>query len=113
MGANDFVRGGALEKYLNEHPNTQVNPPVEYYWAVLSSMANHKRSAEYRFRRILDKYDGSEYAPLAWVGLIDLLDDKGLRNEVIDEGNDFLEKYANHPKADMIKKKILFLQHGY
>lgn len=110
---SDFIHSGRFEKFLDAHPNPQVNPRLEYYWGTLLSLANHRTSAEYRFRRVRDQYPGSAYAPLAWVELIELIDDDGDRKAVLSESNSFLEKFRDHSKADFIKRKITYLQHGY
>jgi len=110
----NFVQGGQFEKYLDAHRNPQVNPAVEYYWGMLLDFTGHKRSAVYRLSKVVEKYPKSEYAPLAWAESIQVLDDLGDRGKVLEESKKFLNSdYACHPKAEIIKRKIEFIEHGY
>lgn len=110
---NDFVVSGRFEKFMDTHPNEHINPAVDYYWAMLASLANHNIPAKYHALRVMEKYPESPYAPKAWVEIINMLYDEENRPRVIEEGNKFLEKYPDHPRADLVRKKIVFLQQGY
>jgi len=110
----DFVQSGQFEKYLDSHPNPEFNPQVEYYWGMGLSMSNRKQMAAYRLSRVVEKYPKSEYAPLAWAEYIQVLDDMGDRPKVLEEAKKFLESdYASHPKAEIIRKKLRLIEHGY
>ena len=109
-----FVQSGQFEKYIDTHPNGSLNPVVEYYWGMLLNFANHKESAVYRFSRVVEKYPKSEYAADAWVECIEVLDDMGDRNRVLEESKKFMQsEYANSSKADLIKRKIAVIEHGF
>ncbi|MHB9155313.1 MAG: tetratricopeptide repeat protein [Endomicrobiales bacterium] len=107
-----FVQSGRFEQYLDGHPNPQVNSQVEYYWGITLALAGHRDSARYRFKRVCTNYPDAEYAPLAWAELITMDYEENARSAVIDEGGKFLKKYPAHPKAEMIRKKVTFLQYG-
>jgi hypothetical protein len=109
----NFVQSGQLERYLDSNPNPTVNPAVEYYWGMLLSFANHNQSAVYRFTRVIAKYPKSEYAPLAWVEYIETLDNMGDRAKTIEQSKIFLQsEYADHPKAEIVRKKVKFYEQG-
>jgi hypothetical protein len=109
-----FIQSGQLDRYLDANPNPSVNPAVEYYWGMILDFANHKQSAVYRFSRVAAKYPKSEYAPLAWAESIETLDDMNDRKRVIEESEKFINsQYASHPKAEKIRRKLMFIQHGY
>jgi hypothetical protein len=104
---NDFVRGGGLEKYLDEHPNPAFNSQLEYYWGRGLELAARTDSACYRYKRVFEKYPDTENAPLALDAYIELLDSRNTnRSLVLEYSKKFLEKYPNHPKAELIKRKI-------
>ncbi len=109
----DYVASGRFERYMDAHPNARINPAVDYYWAMLASLANRSVSAKYHAGRVLKLYPDTPYAPKAWAEYINVLYDEDNKNKVLEEGEKFLEKYPNHPRAAIIRKKILFLQHGY
>ena len=110
----NFVQSGQLEKYFDTHPNPELNPVVEYYWGMLLNAANKDKSAAYRFHRVVEKYPKSEYAPRAWAEYIELLDNMGDRGKVLEESKKFLEsEYASSPKAEIIKRKIGIIEHGF
>lgn len=107
------VQSGNFEKYLDAHPAPALNSTVEYYWGMLLNMADRKQSAAYRLHRVVEKYPKSEYAPLAWVEYIDILDDMGNRARTIEESKKFLQsEYSDHPKAEMIRKKLKYFEQG-
>jgi outer membrane protein assembly factor BamD (BamD/ComL family) len=108
-----FVRSGRMDDYLDRHPNPQLNAPLEYYWGVLLELVSHTSSAEYRFERVQDKYPKSEYAPLAWSEIIEMLDGQGKHDQVVLEGKKFLVTYPQHPKAELIRRKIAVIEDGY
>jgi outer membrane protein assembly factor BamD (BamD/ComL family) len=109
-GARDAVRSGRLERFLDAHPQASRNAAIEYYWGVLAGLANRELAAEYRFLRVMEKYPETTYAPLAWAERIDLLFDRGNRPLVLQESTQFLEKYSSHPKADIIRKRVYYIQ---
>ena len=109
----DYVVSGRFERFMDTHPNASINPAIDYYWTVLASLADHRESAKYHAGRVLEKYPESSYAPKAWAERINVLYAEDKKNEVLDEGSKFLEKYPDHPRAEIIRKRILFLQHGY
>jgi len=105
-----LVQSGAVERYLDAHPNPALNPQVEYYWGVLLDLANHSQSAMYRYHRVVDKYPRSSSAPLAWVASIELLDDS---RKALAESERFLAAYPDHPKAELVRRKISIIKNGY
>ena len=108
-----FVQSGQFQNFLDKHPNSTVNPTIEYYWGMTLAVASHRESASYRFQRIIAKYPKSEYAPLAWIEYIAVLDDMGDRGKMLEEARKFMQSdYATHPKAEIIRKKIAFAEHG-
>jgi len=108
-----FVRSGGFDRYLDAHPNQALNPAVEYYWGMTLGLADRKESAAYRFTRVTEKYPKSDYAALAYIEYIETLDNMGDRARTIEECKKFLESdYANHPKAEIIRKKLKFFEQG-
>ena len=106
----NFVKSGKFERYLDNHPNEALNSSIEYYWTLTLELAGRVDSAKYRYQRIMEKYPDTEYAPLAWFALIEGMDEGGSRGLVLDECNKFIEKYPTHPKSDVLRKKITFIQ---
>jgi hypothetical protein len=110
----DFIHSGGFERYLDTHYNAYINPAVEYCWGMVLNLADRKQSAGYRFSRVAAKYPKSEYAPLAWAEYIEILDGLGDRSKMLEESKKFMESdYATHPKAEIIKRKIALIEHGY
>lgn len=107
---SDFIESGRFEKYLDSHPNPDLNSQIEYYWAFILNKANHKVSAKYRYERVISKYPQTEIVPSAWIDLIEVLNDLGKRREAINECRRFLEKYESHPKAALVRIRITFLE---
>lgn len=58
----NFVQSGQFERFLDAHPNTAINPVIEYYWGMLLELASHDKGAAYRLYRVKEKYPKSEYA---------------------------------------------------
>jgi TolA-binding protein len=109
-----FVQSGKFEQYLDAHPDNSINPQVEYYWGMMSSFADHKQSAVYRLLRVVAKYPKSQYASDAWIECILILDDMGDRPRVIEESKKFLKsEYASMPRAELIKRKLSVMEHGF
>jgi TolA-binding protein len=113
MWLKNFVSSGQLDKYLDTHPNDSVNAPVEYYWGMLLQLCNHEQSAKYRLARVMAKYPKTDYAPRAMFDYVDLLDTEGDRNGVLEQGQKFLEQYPEHSQAEIIRKKISIIEHGF
>lgn len=108
-----FVQSGQFEKFLDANPNNSLNPCVEYCWGMLLNLADHKDSALYRLSRVVSKYPKSTFAPDAWSEKIEILDDMGLKNRVMEEAKSFMQSdYASTPKAEVIKRKISIIEHG-
>ncbi|HBU69075.1 MAG TPA: hypothetical protein DEE98_01685 [Elusimicrobia bacterium] len=105
-----FAKSGHLQAFLDSHPNTVVNPQLEYYWAVGLELSGREDSAVRRYARVLEKYPDSEYAPLAWFASIDYFDSMGNRPMVTEEGQKFLDKYPDHPKSELIRKKLEYIK---
>jgi outer membrane protein assembly factor BamD (BamD/ComL family) len=110
IGARDADRNGAFERFLDTHPHPQRNAAIEYYWGILVGLANHAQSAHYRLHRVVEKYPQTRYAPLAWAELIDRLFDEGKRPQVLEESAKFLSQYPDHFKAEIIKKRVYYIQ---
>jgi TolA-binding protein len=109
-----FVQSGNLEKYLDAHPNESINPSVEYYWGMMLNFADRKDSAVYRLSRVVSKYPKSKYAADAWIECILILDDMGNRSRVLEEAKSFMQsEYSNSPRAEVIKRKIAVIEHGF
>jgi len=108
----DYVHKGNVERLLDAHPSATRNAPIEYYWAETLRLINHDESAIYHFRRIIKKYPDSAYAPLAWVDIIDIFDDRNDREGVFREAAAFMAEYPDHSKVGYVQKKINFLKYG-
>ena len=106
----DAAQKGRIDRYLDTHPNVKFNSTVEYYWGSLLELAQHAKSAQYRYRRVMERYPESKYAPNAWVAYIQLIDDD--RQKVVAESKRFIETYASHPKAELLRKKLLVMEQG-
>ena len=112
VGLKDFIRSGECDAVL-DRLKPSISAPIEYYWGVLLEMANRDQSALYRFGRVREKYEKTPYAPLAWAEQIEILDDKGDRNGVMEEGKQFLAAYPDHPRAEIIRRKLVVIENGY
>ena len=109
-----YVKSGNLEKYLDAHPSESINPSVEYYWGMMLNFADHKDSAVYRLSRVVSRYPQSSYAGDAWIECILILDDMGNRPRVLEEAKSFLQsEYSNNPRAEVIRRKIAVIEHGF
>lgn len=108
----DFIKSGKLEKFLDNHPNPSINSAIEYYWGMALTLSGHKESAKYRFGRMVKIYPKSKYTPLAWEECITIFDEENNNSKILEEGNKFLEIYPDHPKAQVIRKKMAVIQHG-
>jgi hypothetical protein len=109
-----YVQSGGLEKFLDTHRNDSLNPAIEYYWGILLSLTDSKGSAVYRLSRVVSKYPKSSFAGDAWVECIEVIDDMGDRPRVVEEANRFMQsEYANNPRADIIKRKLAIIEHGF
>jgi TolA-binding protein len=106
------MHNGALERFLDAHPSAVRNAAVEYYWGVALRYTHHNSSAIYRFRRVIEKYPDTAHAPLAWVDVIDIIDERNDRTGVFREAAQFIAAYPDHSKAEYVKKKVYFLQNG-
>jgi hypothetical protein len=109
--AKDFVQSGRLEKYLDKHPNPALNEHIEYFWGMALSMAGHNDSALYRLQRAATKYDVPAAAD-AMADYIKVLEDTGHREKMLEQADVFLDKYPNHDKADIIRRKIAYFRQG-
>jgi hypothetical protein len=110
--AKGFVQSGQLERYLDTYANPAMNAKIEYYWGMLLEFANHDRSALYRLERVTKKYADLPEGSDAWAAYIQLLDSTGSRAAALQQAQLFLEKFPNHAKAEVIRKKISFYTHG-
>lgn len=110
--ATDYAKEGRVERFLDAHPSSQRNAPVEYYWAMALRLMHNAPAAIYRYRRVVKKYPDTAYAPLAWIEIIDIYYEDNNRESVFREAEQFLAAYADHPKAELVRKKVYFLQSG-
>jgi hypothetical protein len=108
-----FVGSGECDRFLDRHFTAATKAPVEYYAGVLLSLAYHKRAAVYRFNRVMERYPKSEYAPDAWVEMIETFEDLGDRDAVVRECRKFLAACPDHVKARLIRKKLDVIEYGY
>lgn len=110
---NDFTRSGKLEVFFDEHPNPSFNSKVEYVLALMTDLANKKNSAELRYRRIIEVYPDQAVTPSAWANMIEIIDDRGDQKRVFEEAQKFVDKYPNDERAELFKKKMSIIQHGF
>lgn len=109
-----FVQNGGLERYIDAHPGRASNPAVEYYWGMAMNIAGRQQSALHRLARVTEKYPKSEYAPVAWIEYIEIIDRSGDKKKVLEESKAFIASdYAEHPRAEIIKRRISVIEHGY
>jgi hypothetical protein len=110
---NDFTRTGKLEVFFDEHPNPSLNSKVEYVLALLTDLSNKKVSAELRYRRIVALYPDQSVTASAWANMIEILDNQGDQKRVMEEAQKFVEKYPDDERAELLKKKMSIIQHGF
>jgi outer membrane protein assembly factor BamD len=67
----------------------------EYETARLYTTMEYYRSAMFYFDDVIEKYHDTEYAPLAFIGKVQLLMSRKKYNDAFTEANRFLEKYPN------------------
>ncbi|MBN1621048.1 MAG: hypothetical protein JW871_00470 [Endomicrobiales bacterium] len=111
--ARNFIVSGRFEIFLDNHPNPQLNSKIEYYWASALSLFNHRETAKYRYKRIIDKYPETIYHPLAWFEYINVLEVSGQKNEAVREAAKFIENYPEHSKTRIVQKKLEIMKYGY
>ena len=109
---NDFLRSGKMENFFDSHPKPAFDSKIEYGVAFLADLANHKKSAEKRYKRIMEKYPDEYIAPYAWVDLIELYEENGDKDSELPLAKEFIEKYPNHEKTALIERKISIIEHG-
>lgn len=108
-----FVQSGRFEKYLDKHPNTELNSRIEYFWGVGLRLMGRGKPAEYRLRRAMERYPDREYGGYAWLQLIELYDDTGPISRVKEEIQKFLEKNPDSPESQRLKKRLDVILYGY
>jgi outer membrane protein assembly factor BamD (BamD/ComL family) len=112
LTVTNYVRNGKVEQFLDAHPATLRNAAIEYYWGVGLRYTHYDQAAIFRYRRVIQKYPDTAYAPLAWVDIIDMLDEQKDREGVFREVAQFVVNYPDHPKVEYLRKKVYFLQSG-
>src|SRR3989339_833916 len=106
----DFVRSGGVEKFLDKHYRPDINAPIEYIWAAGLELAAHTDSCLYRYRRIVNKYSKTSYAPLAWASIINIYFNDGRRSLVEEESIKFLEAYPDHNKSEVVRQRVQYIR---
>lgn len=107
-----YIKSGQFEHYLDSHPNPRVNSKIEYYWALMLNMADYKKSAIYRYQRVVTKYPEDEAAPLALAAISGIFYEDGDNNATIEVCEKFLEKYPEHKKSSLIRRRIEFIKNN-
>jgi outer membrane protein assembly factor BamD (BamD/ComL family) len=111
--AKDFVASGKFEKYLDEHSNEKIVPQVEYSWGILLALGSRYEAAIKKYNKVIEKYPKSDLAPLAMAAINDAFYELEQNSNVLAQGKIFLEKYPTHYKAEIIRRRMQFIQHGY
>lgn len=109
---NDFFRSGKMEIFFDNHPKPGIESKIEYGVAFLADLANHKKSSENRYKRIIEKYPDEHIAPYAWVNLVELYEERNDKENELPLAKAFIEKYPDHEKTELIKRKISIIEHG-
>jgi outer membrane protein assembly factor BamD len=81
----------------------------QYDTARLYSTMEYSRSAIFYFDDVIEKYHDTEYAPLAFIGKVELLMSRSKYREAAVEATRFLEKYPNsvlRGRMESLKKDI-------
>jgi TolA-binding protein len=111
--ATNFIRSGDFDKYLDAHPNESIVPPINYGWGLLLSLSSKYEAAINRFNKVIEQYPKSDYAVAAMASINDALYDMNQSAKCVEQGQKFLEQYPNSDRAEIIRRRIQFIQHGY
>jgi outer membrane protein assembly factor BamD len=76
----------------------------EYETARLYATMEYYRSALYYYDDVIEKYHDTEYAPLSFIGKVDLLMSRKKYSEASAEARRFLEKYPNSVLRSRMEK---------
>ena len=111
--AKNFVTSGQFQVFLDEHPNETIVPAVEYDWGLLLAVADRNESAIAKYKKVIEKYPKTDYAASAMAAINDALYEMNQNARCFEQGQAFLEKYPKHDKAEVIRRRMQFIQHGY
>ena len=109
---NGFISGGGFDRYLEDNFNPSFNAKVQYYIGAGMDLAAHTESAMQKYQKVYVQYSETETAPLALFSYIKLLEEQGKTGFVLKAGEIFLARYPDHPKAELVKRKMEIIKHG-
>ena len=104
------IRSGKIDSFLDEHPNPNWVPVLEYYWGQIYSILAKWEKAIYRFKRVVDKFPESKYGHRAQYAIARAYDDSGRRNFAIIEYSKLLEDYPDCEISEISRKRLEYLK---
>jgi outer membrane protein assembly factor BamD (BamD/ComL family) len=104
------VQNGKFDAFLDTHGTKAVNSNIQFYMASACELLHKNDSAKLRFKKVFEKYPDVPLAPLAMAEYISIASVQGGQiAEVYAICRGFMEKYPNHPKAVLIKRRMEIL----
>ncbi|MFA5976460.1 MAG: hypothetical protein WC859_09910 [Elusimicrobiota bacterium] len=102
------VRRGLLLRYLDQHPDPNWVPPVEYYVGQGYYIKQNLTTAATYFIRVADQYPSSSFAEDAYVGYLECIhkENRLSRVELIQKHEDYLVRFPKGNHAENIRVRI-------
>jgi TolA-binding protein len=99
------LQNGSLLRTLDEHPQPQLVPPVEYYIGQGYYLLQDLPEAATFFIRIPQRYPHSSFSDDAYFYYVQCLDDlMAPRSEVAEAYAKYMELYPNGKHADLARQ---------
>jgi TolA-binding protein len=111
--ANNFVRSGGFEKFLDEHPNEAIVAPLEYCWGLLFALSSRHESAITKYEKVIKQYPKSTWAEAAMAAINGSLYELNQNAKCFNQGKAFLAKYPKSDRAEIVRRRMQFIAHGY
>jgi len=108
------LRNGTFLQFLDEHPNPQWVPPVEYCVGQGYYLFQNLEQAATYFIRIPDRYPDSSYVDDAYWGYLQALDDMSAssRTMLIDEYQKYVDRFPRGAHVQSAQNKIDAYKNG-
>lgn len=107
---NYVMKTGKFDKFLNEHPNPDWVPTVEYYIGQFHALFANWDKAIYRFNRVTDKFPDAELIPKIQYALAKTYDNKGAKVPAIKEYMKLIKLYPECKYVQISRKRVVYLR---
>jgi outer membrane protein assembly factor BamD (BamD/ComL family) len=108
--AYDFIDSGKYEDFILSHSKASWAPKCLYYLGNVFLILQKHEKAEGAYKKLIENFSASDYCERAFYNYFTIAADNRMKQEAVQRGHSFLEKFPDSLKSERIRKRLDMLE---